>query len=111
MTDNPPIRIYVNKIENSITFRIKEMYYLELLTSETMKFHESTKTKITIDKNGEIVPHSEITEVALFHCNVINNDYQQNSRVLHIFLPNKSFGQFLDISPKKFIFLKTFNSE
>ena len=53
----------------------------------------------------------EITEVVLIHCNVVNNSYQQNSRVLYTFVPNKSFGQLLDISPKKFIFLKTFDSE
>ena len=53
----------------------------------------------------------EITEVVLIHCNVVNNSYQQNLRALFTFVPNKSFGQFLDISPKKFIFLKTFDSK
>ena len=53
--------------------------------------------------------HLEITEVALIHCHIVNNDYQQDSRVLYTFVCNKSFGQLLDISPKKF--LKTFNSE
>ena len=53
----------------------------------------------------------KIAEVVLIHCNIVNNDYQQDSRVLHTFVPNKSFGQLLDISPKNFIFLKTFNSE
>ena len=56
------------------------------------------------------MPYLEVTEVVLIHCNVVNNNYQQNSRVLHIFVPNK-FGQLLDISPKNFIFLKTFDSE
>ena len=55
--------------------------------------------------------HLEITEVVLVHCNIANNDYQQDSNVLHTFVPNKSFGQLLDISPKNFIFLKTFDSE
>ena len=48
--------------------------------------------------------------ILLIHCNIVNNHYQQNSRVLYIFLPNKSFSQLLDISPKKYIFLKNFNS-
>ena len=57
------------------------------------------------------MPHLEITEVVLLHFNIVNNDYQQDSRVLHTFAPNKSFGQLLDISPKNFMFLKTFGSE
>ena len=57
------------------------------------------------------MPYLEITEVVLVHCNVVNNSYQQNSRVLYTFISNKSFGQLLDISPKSFIFLKTFDSE
>ena len=63
------------------------------------------------DENGENVPHLEITEVVLIHCNIVNTDYQQDSRVLYTFVTNKSFGQLLDISPKNFIFLKTFNSK
>ena len=57
------------------------------------------------------MPYLEITEVVLVHCNFFNNDYQKNSGVLYTFVPNKSFGQLLDISPKNFIFLKSFNSE
>ena len=76
-----------------------------------MKFLGSTKSKINKDKNGEDVPHLEITEKVLIHCNIANNDYQQDSRVLYIFVPNKWFGQLLDISREKFIFLKTFNLE
>ena len=110
-TNNPLIQIYVNKIENRITFKIKNGYSLELLTKETMKLLGSTENKITKDKNGENVPHLEITEVVLVHCNIVNNDYQQNSRVLYTFVPNKSFGSLLEISPTNHIFLKTFNSE
>ena len=66
---------------------------------------------ITKDQNGENVPHLESTEVVLIHCNIVNNDYQQDSRVLYAFILNKSFGQLLDISPKNCIFSKTFNSE
>ena len=109
--DNPSIRIYVNKTENRITFKIKTGYSLELLTPETMKLLGSTENKITKNKNGENVPHLEITEVVLVHCNIVNNNYQQDSRVLHTFVPNKSFGILLEFSPKNHIFLKTFNSE
>ena len=110
-TDNPPIRIYINKIENRIRFRIKTRYYLELLTPETMKLLEGTKSKISKDENGENVPRLEITEVVFVHCNIVNNDNQHNSRALYTFVHNKSFSQLLDISPKNFIFLKTFNAE
>ena len=101
----------MNKIQNRIAFKIKDGYSLELLTPETMKLLGSTKNKISEDKNGENVPHLEITEVVLVHCNIFNNDYQQDSRVLYTFVPNKSFGSLLEISPTNHIFLKTFNSE
>ena len=61
--DKPSVQIYVNKIENRVTFKIKNGYSLELLTPETMKLLGSTENKITKDKNGENVPHLEITEV------------------------------------------------
>ena len=109
--DKPSVQIYVNKIENRVTFKIKNGYSLELLTPETMKLLGSTKNKITKDKNGENVPHLEITEVVLVHCNIVNNDYQQDSRVLHTFVPNKPFGSLLEIYPANQIFLEIFNSE
>ena len=76
-----------------------------------MELLGSTKDKITKDKNRENVPYLEITEVVLVHCNMVNNDYQQDSRVLYTFVSNKSFGSLLDISPSNLILLKTFNSE
>ena len=76
-----------------------------------MKLLGNTKSKITKDKNGENVLYLEITEVVLVHCNVVNDNYQQKSRVLYTFVPNKSFGQLLNISPENFIFLKSFDSE
>ena len=81
------------------------------LTPETMKLLGNTENKITKDKNGENVPHLEITEVVLIHCNIVNNDYQQDSRVLCIFVPNKPFVNLLKISLINHIFLKNFNSE
>ena len=103
--------MYVNKIENRVIFEIKNGYSLELLTPEAMKLLGSTKNKITKDKNGENLTHLEITEVVLVHYDIVNNDYQQNSRVLYTFVPNKPFGSLLEISPTNHIFLKTFNSE
>ena len=72
--DKPSVQIYVNKIENRVTFKIKNGYSLELLTLETMKLLGSTENKIAKDKNGENIPHLEITEVILVHCNIVNND-------------------------------------
>ena len=75
-------------------------------------YNENEKTcKITEKKNGENVPHLEITMVVLVHCNIVNNYYQQDSRVLYTFVPNKPFGTLLEISPTNRIFLKTFYSE
>ena len=76
-----------------------------------MKLLGSTENKITKDKIGENVLHLEITEVVLVHCNIVNNDYQYDSRVLYTFVPNKHFGSLLGISPTNHIFLRTFNSE
>ena len=78
---------------------------------ETMKLLGGIKSKINKDKNGKNVSHLEFSEVILIHCNIVNNDYQQDSRVLYTFVPNKSLGQLLDVLPYNFIILKTFNSE
>ena len=98
--------MYVNRIENRISFKIKNGYYLELLTPETMKLLGSTESKITKDKNGENLPHLEIVELVLVHCNLVNNDYQQDSRILYTFVTNKTFGSLLEISPANQFFLK-----
>ena len=76
-----------------------------------MKLLGSTENKITKNKNDENIPHLEITEAVLVHCNIVNNDYQQDSWILYTFVPNKPFGSLLEISPTNHIFLKTFNSE
>ena len=73
-------------------FKIKAEYYLELLMPETMKLLGSTESKITKDKNGENLPHLEITQEVFIHCNIVNNKDQQDSRVMDTFYPNKSFG-------------------
>ena len=94
------IRIYINKIENKITFKINPGYYLERLMSQTIKLLGSTKRKTTKNENGENLPNLEIMEVILVHCNIANNNYQKNSRIFHTFVPNNSFGDFLDVSSK-----------
>ena len=115
-------KICANKIENRITFEIKTRYYLELLTPETMKLLGSTEDNKTKNKNCEYIPHlksitkvlkitKNTTKVLLVHCNIGNNYYKQDSRVLYTFVPNKSFGSLLEISPKSYTFLKIFNSE
>ena len=76
-----------------------------------MKLLRSTENKITKDKNSENVLHLETTEVVLVYCNIVNNDYQHDSRVLYTFVPNKPFGSLLEISLTNQIFFKTFNSE
>ena len=72
---------------------------------ETIKLFGSIKNKISKDKNGENVPHVEVTKVVLVHRNIVNNYYQQYLRVLYTFVPNKSFGQLLEVSPTNVIFL------
>ena len=109
--DKPSVQIYVNKIVNRVTSKIKKGYSLELLTPETIKLLGSTKNKITKDKNGENVLYFEITEVVLVYCDNVNINYQQDSRVLYTFVPNKPFGSLLEIFPTDQIFLKTFSSE
>ena len=98
------IEIYVNKIENRVIFIIKNGYYLELLTPETMTLLGSTESKITEDKNGENVPHLEIVELLLIPCTIVNNNYLQNSRILYIFVPNKPFGSLLEVLTSNHIF-------
>ena len=105
------IKIYVNKIENRVTFKMKKGYYLELLTPGIMKLLGSNESKITKDKNGENVPHLEIVELVLIDFNLVDNNYQQNSRILYTFVPNKPFGSLLEMSPPNYIFLKTINRE
>ena len=78
------MNIYINKIENRITFKTETRYYLKLLMPEAMELFGINKNKIKKGKNGKVL---------LVHSNIVNNDYQHNPRVLHTFVPNKSFGQ------------------
>ena len=87
VTDNAPIKKYVNIIETTITFKIKRGYYLDVLTSETAKLLGSTKSKITENENNENLYYLKITEIVLVLCNVVNNDYQRDSKVSYTFVP------------------------
>ena len=103
-TDNPQIKIYVTKIENTITFEVKTGYYLELLIPKTMKLFRSTKNKIMKDKNGENVPYLEINEVIL--STMLINEIQESC--IHLFQMNHLVKDSI-FHQKRFIFLKSFN--
>ena len=107
------ILIYANTLNNGIAFKIKSGYKLELLSKETMTLLGSTKDIIDADKNSENAPKLENVEVVLVHCNfsTFNNAYQQHSRVLFTFVPNKQYGQLISISPHSLVFLKTMNTD
>ena len=111
LTENPSIHIYPNKIKNRIIFKIKTGYKLELLTPETMELLGSIKKVVDKDKNEENVTKLESVEVVLVHCNLAKNDYQHTSKTLFTFVPNKTFGQLINISPHAFTMMNTVNTE
>ena len=111
ISENAPILIYANTINNRIVFKIKSGYKLELLSKETMKLLGSTSSNINADKNSENVPKLENVDVVLVHCNLVNNSYEQHSRVLFTFVPTKRYGQLISIAPHSLVFLKTMNTE
>ena len=92
LIEDSPVEIYPNRIKNRTVFKIKTGYKLELLSPETMKLLGSRKKDVDQDKNGEDVPKLESVEVVLVHCNLVNNNYQQASKVLFTFVPDKQFG-------------------
>ena len=100
VTDSRPIKIYVNQKEKGIAFKINRRHYLELLTPEIIKLLGSLKNKITKDGNNQNVPHLQITVVVLAYFNIVNSDYQHDSRILYTFISKKSFGKLLDILTK-----------
>ena len=110
-TENPPVQIYPNKIRNRIVFKIKTGYKLELLTPETMKLLGSTKKDVDKDKDGESVTKLEFVEVVLVHCNLVKSNYQHLSKVLFSFVPNKQFGQLVNISSHSLTMMNTVNTE
>ena len=109
--NTPQVLIYVNKINNKIVFKVKSEYKLELVLKETMRLLGSSNAVIDGDKNGELVPLLENVETVLVYCNLVTNDYQQASKVLFTFAPEKQFGQLMNTSPNAPIMLKTVNAE
>ena len=105
------MQIYTNKIKNRIIFKIKIGCKLKLLSNETMTLLGSTKKDVHQEKDGEDVPKLESVEVVLVHCNLVNNNYQQASKVLFTFVANKQFGQLINISPHSLTMLNTTNTE
>ena len=101
----------MNRIKNRIVFKIKTGYKLELLTSEKMKLLGSTKKICDEVEDGENLPKLESVEVVLVHCDLVKNDYQHTSKVLFTFVPNKQFGQLINISPHSLTMMNTVNTE
>ena len=108
--ENSPMKIYVNKIKNKIVFKIKTGYKLKLLSNETMQLLGDGPT-IDRDKNSSNVPKLEVVNTILVHCNIVQNNYQQASKVLSTFVPDKSFDQLINIHPSSLIELKTTDAE
>ena len=106
-----PVLIYVNEINKRIVFKIRLGYKLELLSKETMKLLGSSVDITDVDKKSELVPKLESVDLVLVHCNLVNNSYQQASKVLFTFVPNKKYGQFITVSPETLIMLKNVNTE
>ena len=90
--DNPLVEIYENKIKNRIVFKINTGYKLELLSPETIKLLGSTKKDNDKNKNGEDVPKLQSLKVVFVHLNLVNNIYQQASKVLFTSVSDKQFG-------------------
>ena len=107
IADNPPVEIYVDEIKNRIVFKIKIGYKLELLIKETMQLLGSSKKDIDQSKDRNL----ETVEVVLVHCNLVNNSYQQVSKALFTFVPNKQFVQLITIEPQSLTMLKTTSAE
>ena len=102
LTENPPVQIYPNKIKNRNVFKVKTGYKLGLVGS--------TKKDVDQDKDGEDVPKLESVEIVLVHCSLVNNNFQQASKVLSTFVPNKQFRQVINIAPHLLIMLNTTNT-
>ena len=111
IADISPVLTYVNNINNRIVFKIKSGYKLELLSKETMRLLGNTADAIDGDKNSELVPKLKSVDLVLVHCNLVNNSYQQASKVLFTFVTNKKYGQLITASPHSLIILKTVNTE
>ena len=104
--EDSPILIYPNEVKNRIVFKIKTGYKSDSLTKETQKLLGDGLV-IDKDKNGKNVPQLDQVEYVLFHCNLVQNDYLQSSKLLYEFVPDKKFGQLISVKPPVFIQCKT----
>ena len=111
LVGNPPVQIYPNKTKNRIVFKVKTGCKLELLSPKILKLLGSVNKDVNQDKDGEDAPKLESVEVILLHCNLVNNNNQQVSKVLFAFVPNKRFGQLINIAPHSLIMLNTTSTE
>ena len=111
LAGNPSVQIYPNEIKNRIVFKVKTGYELELSSSKTMKLLGSSKNDVDQDNDEEDIPKLESVKVVLVHFNRANNNYQQASKVLFTFDPNKEFGQLNNILSHSLIMLSTINTE
>ena len=111
LVGNPPVQIYPNKTKNRIVFKVKTGCKLELLSPKILKLLGSVNKDVNQDKDGGDVPKLESVEVILLHCNLVNNNNQQVSKVLFTFVPNKRFGQLINIAPHSLIMLNTTSTE
>ena len=100
--EESPILIYPDGIKNRLIFNKKTGYKLELLTKETQTLLRDGPI-IDKDKNIKNVPQLDQVEYVLLHCNIVENDYLQNSKLLYEFVPDKKFGQLISVKPPVFI--------
>ena len=100
----------MNRIKNRMVLKVKTEYKLELIP-ETMKLLGSAEKDVDKNKDGENVPKLESVGVVLVHCNLVKNDYQHTSKVLFTFVPNKQFGQWINILPHFLTMMNTVNTE
>ena len=110
LTTAPTIHVYINTINNRLVRKTKDGYKLELQTPETKKLFGNTRKLIDKTKNGENVPSLEVVEVILVQCYLVGNQYQQKSKVLYTFTPDKSYAYLLNVEPSNLMFLKTYNA-
>ena len=105
------IEIFANRVKNRVSFKLGAGVSLELRTPETQKLLGVSEKVVKGEVNGDLVPQLETVQTVLVHCNLVDNEYQQDSNILYSFVPDKSFGGILSVHPTEFIFLKCYMSE
>ena len=111
LPDNPPLKIYPNRLVNRIDFKIKSGYKLEALSENTKKLLGLASNIVDTDKNSESAPNIQTVEIGLVHYNLVENHYQSSSKVLFVFVSDKQYGMLINIKPHTLIMLITQHSE